>query len=215
MEAYYAARALAYDAIYAKPERKDELRAIEAWLPAALGGRALLDVACGTGHWTRVLAPAVPSILGVDAAPETLAIARARVPDAHVAFATGDAYDLAAARRHSDRGFDAAFAGFWFSHVPIARRAAFLAGLHAVLAPGAAVVLLDNRYVEGSSTPIAERDAAGDAWQIRPLDDGSRHRVLKNFPEEAELRAAAEASGARAVAVTLWRHYWALAYRLP
>jgi ubiquinone/menaquinone biosynthesis C-methylase UbiE len=211
MRAYYASRAPAYDAIYAKPERQDELRELERWLPWALAGRPLLDVACGTGHWTRFLAPAVPSLLGVDAAPETLAIARARVPAPHVAFAVGDAYDLAPLGRR----FHGAFAGFWFSHVPAARRQAFLRGLHAVLEPDASVVLLDNRYVEGSSTPVAERDAAGDAWQLRPLADGSTHRVLKNFPDEAELRAAADAAGGRAVAVTLWRHFWALAYRVP
>lgn len=211
MAAYYAARAREYDAIYAKPERQDELRALERWLPWALAGRPLLDVACGTGHWTRFLAPEVPSLLGVDAAPETLAIARARVPAPHVAFAVGDAYDVAPLGRR----FGGAFAGFWFSHVPIARRRAFLDGLHAVLEADALVVLIDNRFVAGSSTPIAERDASGDTWQLRRLADGSTHRVLKNFPDEAELRGAAEAAGGRAVAVTLWAHFWALAYRVP
>src|SRR5205085_155578 len=96
-----------------------------------------------------------------------------------------DAYALP--REHAP--FGAAFAGFWFSHVPTARRRAFLLGLHALLEPGATVVLLDNRYVEGSSSPIAERDDAGDTWQARTLRDGSSHRVLKNFPTEDELRA--------------------------
>jgi hypothetical protein len=51
--------------------------------------------------------------------------------------------------------------------------------------------MLDNRYVEGSSTPVTERDAEGNGYQSRKLADGSTHLVLKNFPTEAELRSLA------------------------
>jgi len=44
---------------------------------------------------------------------------------------------------------------------------------------------MDNRYVDGSSTPISERDADGNTYQRRRLADGSDNRVLKNFPTEA------------------------------
>ena len=36
MKDYYAARAKEYDKIYAKPERQQDLRAIEQWLPTRL-----------------------------------------------------------------------------------------------------------------------------------------------------------------------------------
>lgn len=80
-----------------------------------------------------------------------------------------------------------ALAGFWWSHVPLERIPAFLQSLHATLAPGARVVMLDNRYVAGSSTPIAECDAAGNSYQQRLLADGSVHRVLKNFLTREDL----------------------------
>jgi demethylmenaquinone methyltransferase/2-methoxy-6-polyprenyl-1,4-benzoquinol methylase len=209
LRAYYAQRAAEYDRIYAKPERQADLRRIEAWLAATLHDETVLEVACGTGWWTRVIAPVARSVLAVDAAPETLEIARARVAAPHVAFEVGDAYALQRGRA----AFSAAFAGFWFSHVPRARQAEFLRGLNAALRPGAKVVLLDNRYVEGSSTPIAEQDAAGDTWQTRRLDDGSTHRVLKNFPSEAELRALAASLGS-AADYHAWDHYWAFEYRV-
>jgi len=209
MQAYYAARAPEYDRVYRKPERQADLRAIERWLPAALGGRSLLEVACGTGYWTRFLAPVATRVLGVDASAETLAIARARVEGEHVQFVVGDAYRLPVA----PGGFEAGFAGFWFSHVPRARVAAFLRGFHAALAPGAKVVLLDNLFVPGSSTPLAERDGEGDTFQLRPLQDGSTHRVLKNFPTEGELREAV-AGAAREVRFHAWPYYWALEYEL-
>lgn len=210
MQGYYAARAPEYDRVYDKPERQADLRAIEAWLPTVFEGSRLLEVACGTGYWSRFLAPVVQEMLGVDASAETLAIARARVTAAHARFAVGDAYRLPAGPGR----FSAAFAGFWFSHIPLERMAAFLDGLHATLAPGARVVFLDNRYVEGSSTPIAETDATGNTYQLRHLQDGSTHRVLKNFPSEQALHSAV-AGVAHRVRLHAWPHYWALEYTLP
>ncbi len=214
MQTYYAARAPEYDAIYRKPERQADLRAIEAWLPARFARARVLEVACGTGYWTRFIAPVALSVLGVDAAPETLRMAEARMAEAgveaNVRFEVGDAYALAA----SEPKCDGAFAGFWFSHIPKARVREFLTGLGAVLAPGARVVLLDNLFVEGSSSPISERDGEGNSYQARKLADGSVHRVLKNFPSEAELRATAEGLGTN-VAYQAWPHYWAVQYTTP
>jgi len=209
LRAYYAARAREYDRIYAKPERQPDLRAIEAWLPPLFDGRTVLEIACGTGYWTQFLAPRVATLLALDAAAETLAIAAERVRNPHVRFVVGDAY----APPVPPAQFDAAFAGFWFSHVPRARWPEFFSTLHATLRPRARVVLLDNRYVAGSSTPLAERDAAGDTWQRRPLADGTTHHVLKNFPTETELRAAIAPHAAQ-VDYVEWPHYWAVAYDL-
>jgi demethylmenaquinone methyltransferase/2-methoxy-6-polyprenyl-1,4-benzoquinol methylase len=209
MRAYYAARAAEYDRVYDKPERQQDLRAIERWLPSVFGSKSILEVACGTGYWTRFLAPVAARITAVDASIETLNIANARVAAPHVQFIVGDAYRLPVA----PLAFDAGFAGFWFSHVPRARVAAFLRGFHGAMASGAKVVLLDNRYVDGSSTPIAEHDAEGNTYQMRRLDDGSKHRVLKNFPSEEELRHAF-AGVARELRLHEWQHFWALEYRV-
>ncbi|GAB3651862.1 class I SAM-dependent methyltransferase [Ramlibacter alkalitolerans] len=207
MHAYYAARAPEYDRIYLKPERQPDLRAIEAWLPTVVAGRSVLELACGTGYWTQFIAPVAARVLAIDAAVETLQIARERTLGGSVDFVTGDAYALPA----QAQGFDAAFAGFWFSHVPKSRVAEFLAGLHRALVPGARVVFLDNLYVEGNSTPVCERDAEGNTYQMRTLADGSTHQVLKNFPTEGELREAM-----RGLAGELrhhaWKYYWALEY---
>ena len=212
LRAYYAARAAEYDRVYLKPERQADLRQIEAWLPARLVGRRVLEVACGTGYWTRFIAPAAAEMLALDAAPETLDIARQRVPPERVSFSVGDAYALLDSIEPGSR-FDAAFAGFWWSHAPRERLREFLQGLHACLEPGARVVFLDNRFVPGSSTPVSEEDAQGDTWQQRRLEDGSTHRVLKNFPTEAALREAV-AGLATDVHVTTWAHYWALDYAI-
>ena len=207
MKAYYAARAAEYDRVYQKPERQADLQRLQRWLPPFFVGARVLEVACGTGFWTQLLAPVATEIVAVDASPETMAIAERRVPAGKVTFLVGDAYALPV-----DQGeFSAAFAGFWFSHVPRSRQREFLAGLGAVLSPGAKVLLLDNLYVPGSSLPITDRDADGNTYQTRTLDDGSTHRVLKNFPSEAELRSLVIGLGEQAV-FTAFEYYWAFQY---
>ena len=207
MQAYYAARAAEYDRIYLKPERQTDLRQIERWLPEVLFGRSVLEIACGTGYWTRFFAGGSSRVLAVDSARETLDIAESRGCGDKVTFRVGDAYDIPV----EERKFSAAFAGFWWSHIPKARIAEFLRGLHAALEPGAKVVFLDNRFIAGSSTPIAERDSDGNTYQTRALSDGSSHRILKNFPSRDELFNAI-APLAKNPRFHEWGHYWALEY---
>lgn len=207
LQDYYAARVAEYDRLYDKPERQVDLRELQHWLPTRFENRRVLELACGTGYWTQFVAGAAKEIVAIDAVEETLQIARSRVPAANVRFMVGDAY-----RPPLDQGaFDAALAAFWFSHVPTSRQSEFLVSLATVLSPGARVVLVDNRYVEGSSTPISEQDEEGNTYQLRRLGDASCHRVLKNFPSEAELRALAADFGDNA-RYTLFEYYWVFEY---
>ncbi len=210
MQAYYARRAAEYERVYYKPERQADLRAMEAWLPAALAGRRVLEIACGTGWWTPHGARDAVSWLATDLNPETMAVARSKPMPASVRFATVDAYALT---ELGDQRFDGAFAGFWWSHVPLARLRDWLELLHARLESGARVVMLDNLYVDDSSTPVSRYDADGNGYQLRRLDDGSTHEVLKNFPTREQAFAALGVR-ARAPQWIAHAHYWVLAYEL-
>jgi len=206
---YYSARASEYDRIYSKTERQADLHKLQTWLPAMFADRCVLEIACGTGYRTQFYAPLAKRVVALDAASETLHIAAQRVNRDNVDLMLGDAYDLPA----FDTLFDAAFAGFWWSHIPQEHITAFLTGLHQVLAPGASIVFLDNRFVPGSSTPIADYDSTGNSYQIRKLDDGSTHRVLKNFPTREQLLASVSPHAASCNYVE-WEYFWALEYTL-
>lgn len=209
MREYYARRAASYERVYHKPERQTDLRAMETWLQTAFVGRRVLEIACGTGWWTPHGAVCCAHWLATDLNAETLAIARSKpMPDGKVEFLQVDAYMLA---ELGDRRFDAAFAGCWWSHVPLQQLPEWLATLHARLDPGARVVMLDNRFVPASSTPISRRDAAGNHYQNRTLDDGSTHEVLKNFPSR-EQAFAALGPRARDPQWIAYPHYWILSY---
>ena len=95
--------------------------------------------------------------------------------------------------------------------MPIESRALFFGSLHARLLPHARVVLIDNSEVQCRELPIAARDAAGNTYQFRELKDGTRHRVLKNFPSASEL-AALVAPWATEYHFRLLDNFWVLEY---
>jgi ubiquinone/menaquinone biosynthesis C-methylase UbiE len=196
---YYAQRAPHYEEVYHKPERQADLKSLKQALALALNGRRVLDVACGTGYFTAAYAAHADSVLGIDSNQAVLDLARRKMlPDAE--FQQGDAYllDQVSAR------YDAALVSFWWSHVPNARRDAFLQRLHQCLAPNARVILIDNRFVPGNSTPIALIDGAGDQWQDRPRQDGTRQLVMKNYPTRQLLLDSVPGSAST--------HWWQLEY---
>jgi len=207
---YYRASAPLFDGVYRKPERQDDLRRIEAMVGAEFAGRQVLEIACGTGYWTRFIAMTALDVTGVDAAPEMLAQARGRISARNVRFVDGDAYALPLGLGD----FDGSFAGFFLSHVPKARLRPFVAQLNTLLTPGARVLFIDNRYVDGSSSPIDHTDTSGDTYQERRLADGTAHQVLKNFLAEAELQSCVEGLAVD-VEYQEFRHYWALHYAVP
>ena len=210
METYYARRAAEYEKIYAKPERQADLARLREDLPAMFEGERVLEIACGTGYWTPLIAARAEAVVALDYAEETLAIARSKTySKPNVEFQQGDAYALPVWPQR----FSACFAGFWWSHVPLGRIDAFLDGLEKRLQPGARVAFLDNRYVEGSSTPVTRRDAEGNNYQTRRLADGSTHEVLKNFPTPREMEKRLGGRGAD-VRFTNYQYYWVATYRI-
>jgi predicted O-methyltransferase YrrM len=183
---YYRDRSAEYDAIYAKPERQDDLAALHATLPPLVAGRRVLEIAAGTGYWTRTLSRSASVITATDINAETLDVARQReFGPAQVTLQVAGAHAL----DEVPGEFDTAFIGFFWSHVQRGDLPRFLTGLHARLGAGARVIVLDNRYVPGSSTPISRTSPDGDTFQLRTLNDGRRYEIVKNFPARAQFTA--------------------------
>ncbi|MEK7438500.1 MAG: class I SAM-dependent methyltransferase [Pseudomonadota bacterium] len=211
LPAYYARRANEYERIYAKPERQADLAQLRFDVPALLKDELVLELACGTGYWTPLIAAQAARVLAIDINEEVLQIARSKAyPRGNVRFERGDAYDPP---RHAEPA-SACFAGFWWSHLPQSRVREFLDGLARALRPGARVVLLDNAYVEGSSTPISRTDAEGNSYQRRSLANGESHEVLKNFPQAGQFHALLP-EGVHEWRWQAYPYYWLASWRLP
>jgi demethylmenaquinone methyltransferase/2-methoxy-6-polyprenyl-1,4-benzoquinol methylase len=210
MERYYSKRAAEYEKIYDKPERQRELEWLRRRIPELLAGRTVLEVACGTGYWTQFIARTARMVHACDINESVLEIAADKpIPKDRVHFFKADAVALEGV----PAGCDAAFAGFWWSHVKKSGIDQFVANLARRLQPGARVVVLDNQFAEGSSTPVSRRDAEGNSYQMRHLANGEEYEVLKNFPSSAEL-AEAVRPVAREAHLEALTYYWLLVFTL-
>jgi SAM-dependent methyltransferase len=210
MKQYYAQRAPYYDSIYQKEERQEDLQSARTWLIHALQGKHILELACGTGYWTDALAPAATSILATDINQEMLDLASIKLAKhARVSLASADAFDLAHESAISGKDLNACFAGFLWSHIKREDQHDFLVQLRSVLGAGSALVLIDNRYVEGESAPIARTDLQNNTYQIRVQEDGQRVEIVKNFPTDSFLRKKL-ANFARDIRVERNHYFWML-----
>lgn len=203
---YYSARAAEYEQVYSRPERQRDLATLRRRATAFAAGERVLELACGTGYWTRVMAETATEIHAVDASLESVEIARSRAaPNDGVTFEVADLYELDI----DPNSCSSVVTGFFWSHVPRQDIAGFLGRLAVRLGPGTRALFFDNRHVEGSSSPIVHRDRHGNGFQTRRLESGETFTIIKNFPTRSDLLESAGrvASDAR---VEELRYFWLL-----
>jgi SAM-dependent methyltransferase len=184
---YYAARAHEYDDWWFRRGRysfgpgeqarwDEDVGELEAALAGFQPDGDVLELAAGTGLWTRHLARTAARLVAVDASEETLAINRARV-DGEVEYIVADLFAWEPEER-----FDLVFFSFWLSHVPQARFEQFWRLVRAALRPGGRVFLIDS----GAPDP-AQRDPGGEERQTRRLSDGREFTIVKRYWDPREL----------------------------
>jgi len=182
MRRYYRARAPWHDGYMGYSDNaamEKLLRPIVSRVEMLLAGRDVLEIACGTGNWTQVLARRVRRILATDINEETLDRAREKdYPAGVVDFRMVDAYSL----DDVGNGFSGAFAADWWSHVPRSLLGPFLDRLHTCLETDAQVVFVDMLPRDHPDLRPYRYDQEGNAICRRTLPDGSAFDVVKNFP---------------------------------
>jgi demethylmenaquinone methyltransferase/2-methoxy-6-polyprenyl-1,4-benzoquinol methylase len=191
--AYYRSRASEYDEWFFRQGRYDrgpahrdewlgEVAVVEAALGLALAPGNVLELACGTGLWTRRLAESHHHVMAIDASPEAIAINRDRVRSNRVTYHVADLFSW----MPPAQGFDAVVFGFWLSHVPPTRFEGFWATVRSALKPGGKVFFVDSLFEQVST---AENHAPIDHSGMvrRRLNDGREFSVIKVFYEPAVL----------------------------
>ena len=182
--AYYRARAPEYleDAGVegVTPETQSATaQAIEAALDAAAPLGDVLELACGPGTFTCELADRAATVTGLDASPEMLEIAAARIaPRRNVRFDQADLFAWT-----PDRRYDFVFLGFWLSHVPAERFASFWSAIASALTPRGRVMFVDD----GHRTDDELVEGPGSSTIERRLRNGRRFRAVKVALEPVSL----------------------------
>lgn len=188
MEQYYRERAPEYEQIYYRddPARRGAIDAEVARLKKLVAGKAVLELACGTGYWTAGMSRTAESILASDLSGEMIKEARSKTYDCPVEFVAADmfSHDFGLA------AFDVVALGFWYSHQPRQELGPLYEVLERPLKPGGRIWMVENNPpAEGSANHSVRKDKYGNNFKKRYLDDGREFVILKNYFERAELAA--------------------------
>jgi SAM-dependent methyltransferase len=148
----------------------------------------VLELAAGTGNWTRHLARVADRITAVDASHEVLELNRAKLGDAPVDYVVTDVFAW-----EPPRPFDVCFFSFWLSHVPRDRTESFWQLVDRALKPDGRVFVVDNAHL---GDPRHLVGAGGDIAR-RSLYDGREFDIVKRYWTPAELERELAALGWR------------------
>jgi SAM-dependent methyltransferase len=191
---YYRARAGEYDQWWLRQGRFDrgpeanarwfaETAALDRALEAFGPTGDVLELAGGTGLWTRKLAARAASLVVVDGAPEVLAINRERVGDPAVRYVEADLFAFSP----EPAAYDACVFSFWLSHVPADRFAAFWRMVGSALNPDGRVLFIDSLRTERSTAADHQLPGQDEQTMTRRLDDGREFQIIKRFYDPGPL----------------------------
>ena len=189
MQVYYDERASEYvdwflrTGLYDRPDTNAQflsgLRQLEEEVGAfgVRGVNRVLEIACGIGWWTSLLAQSGREVIGLDYAPRMLAQCRKRLAhnDVDATLVRASAYALPFAAN----AVNGCLMGFFLSHVPHEDVAPLLAAVARAVGPGGEVLIIDSSLpsLDGVETEV----------QQRPLRDGTLHPALKVYYGEEGL----------------------------
>ena len=148
--------------------------ALERFQPAG----QVLELACGTGLWTRRLVEHADTVTAVDASPEVIELARAGLDDPRVSYVPADLFAW-----EPSASYDVCFFSFWLSHVPEAQFEVFWEKVGRALRPGGRVFFVDSLPSELSSAADHRLPDRREETMTRRLADGREFRIVKRFYE--------------------------------
>ena len=120
--------------------RQEEQGLIEKAIKDYLAGRRVLEVACGTGYWTKILSETAERIVATDIGEEVIELAKLKKYRCPIEFERENANDLT----FDDDSFDGGLAFSRFYHIPRERIHPFLKEFHHVVQDGVRVLIAET-----------------------------------------------------------------------
>lgn len=213
--AYYRARAGEYDEWFYRVGRYDwgaernarwfaEVETVYQALQKMGRVGSALELAAGTGNFTKELVKIADHVTALDASDEVIAINRDKVNSANVTYQQADLFNWQPTEQ-----YDLVFMSFWLSHVPPEKLDTFLQAVRQATKPGGKVFMVDSLR-DQTRTSTASNHAEYDPESIyhtRKLNDGQEYTIVKVFYDET-LVAKLAAHGFTASYHTSGDYFW-------
>jgi demethylmenaquinone methyltransferase/2-methoxy-6-polyprenyl-1,4-benzoquinol methylase len=198
---YYQLRAGEYDQWWYRQGRYDrgpaanttwfnEADQIRAALEQASFTGHILELAPGTGIWTKILISEATTLTAIDASSEMISINKNRVKSPRVSYLVANLFNW-----EPDQHYDAVFFGFWLSHVPREKLPAFLQQVSRSLRTEGKVFFVDGLRTHSSTAVDHQLPPENTQILTRKLDDGQAFDIVKVFYEADELIEACNQAG--------------------
>lgn len=207
---YYSKRAKEYEEVYHRPDkiRLKEQKFLAEYITQTFKGKFVLELACGTGFWTKYLTISAKQVLATDYNLSMLEIASLKLSkNSNVIFIQADAYNPPT----SSPKFNGAMVNFWFSHIPKSQIRKFLDTLHSRLEKNSVILLSDGVYVKGIGGELITKQNNHNTFKKRVLNSGEQFDILKNYYSEGDLRKIF-AKHSNKVEVKYLTNFWIVKY---
>jgi ubiquinone/menaquinone biosynthesis C-methylase UbiE len=185
---YYRARAAEYDASLesmddsgaseGQPGEEEWTQAVNSLLGLGPCER-VLELAGGTGIWTKELTRIAKDLTVLDGSPEMLEINRLKINHPKVRYERADLFDWV-----PEREYDLVFFAFWLSHVPPELVEPFLDKMQRAVSRGGYVFIVDE--------PAGGKQVSGlvqeGMYQQRTLQDGRTFNIVKVYYDPKDIQ---------------------------
>lgn len=194
---YYDARSLEYDEWFFRQGRfdwgeqlndiwHDEIKTIRTIIAPILLRRKTLEIACGTGNYTHVIASLSSYVTALDASQDMLEQNKKKnFIHSNIEYIQGDAMSL-----NLQGTYDIVFMSHWLSHVPRNLLSTFFDSLVNLLSDNGQIVIVDQLR-ENSTTakdqPLQENE---NEVHTRLLNSGDKYSVIKNYYTKQDIVSA-------------------------
>jgi len=211
---YYDARAREYDRslqdvpdadeAVSRPESREWNQAVKALHALGPCGR-VLELAGGTGLWSKELAQIASELTVLDGSPEMLEVNRAKLNDPKVNYEQVDLFEWEPKAK-----YDLVFFGFFLSHVPRELSASFLDKAAQSVMPGGYVFMVD----EPANGKQLSGPATNGMYQQRTVQDGRIFNIVKIYYDPQEIQEQLMQRGFVSVDMQVGDYFFHLAARL-
>lgn len=188
MKTYYDVRAPWHDQYmsYQSNEQMETLqKPIIELFQHELANKTVLEIACGTGNWTGILAKRAKHITAVDSSPQSIILAQKKLNRfKNIDFIETDIFNA----HNLLQKYDFIFSADFFSHVPMELISKFIEIVRSISSNDTKLITVDmvsNNYFEQEPNYT---DNNGNRVSTRELPNGEQFEVIKNFFTEKRLR---------------------------